>query len=237
MVRGTMVATLLGLLLVVPVGDLTCQDGGLSIILKGNYTTSSQIFPNPNASDAFTRSESFLVEGTFGYGVEFKYRIAQSLVAIGASVEYLQASLERSVGVAFRQGVQIQDGYRVLPIEVTGYFIIPFSTRTFQVFIGGGAGMYIGDRTYTMAGVEATTVDSEPGYGIHVVAGLNYGFNDWFSITGEMKFRDLQFTSTNVFPVPRINYGGGVLNVNTEPFESKIHTDGVVFQIGAAFTI
>jgi hypothetical protein len=237
MVRGTMVATLLGLLFLVPGGHLNCQDGGISIILKGNYTTSSEIFPNPNASDAFSRSQSFLVEGTFGYGVEVKYRIPQSLVAIGASVEYLRASLDRNVGVAFRQGLEVQDGYRVLPIELTGYFIIPFSTRTVQVFIGGGAGMYIGHRTLTMAGVEAATVDSEPGYGIHVVAGLSYGLNDWFSVTGEMKFRDLQFTSTNVFPVPRINYGGAVLSVNTDPFESKIHTDGVVFQIGAAFTI
>ncbi len=233
----TVVATLLGLLVVIPGGRLICQDGEFSIIVKGNYTTSSEIFPNPNASDAFARSQSFLVEGTPGYGVEVKYRIPQSLVAIGASVEYLQASPVRTVAVAFRQGVQVEDGYRVFPLELTGYFIIPFSTRTFQVFIGGGAGMYIGHRTYTLAGVEAPTVDSEPGYGIHVVAGLSYGFGDWFSITGEMKFRDLQFASTNVFPAPRINYGGAVLNVSTEPFESKIHTDGVVFQIGAAFTI
>ncbi len=237
MVCRTAVATLLAILLVVPGGQVICQDGGLSIILNGSYTTNSEIFPNPNASDPFARSQSFLVEGTFGYGVEFKYRIAQSLVAIGASVEYLQASVDRSVGVAFRQGVQVQDGYRVVPLELTGYFIIPFSTRTFQVFIGGGAGMYIGHRTYTLAGVEAPAVDSEPGFGIHVVAGLVYGFNEWFSITGEMKFRDLQFSSSNVFPVSRIDYGGTVLNVSSEPFESKIHTDGVVFQIGAAFTI
>ncbi|MCK5571862.1 MAG: outer membrane beta-barrel protein [Bacteroidetes bacterium] len=238
MLRRLLVTAVLGsLLTAVPVGQLICQDGGLSIILKGNYTTSSEIFPNPNASDAFSRSQSFLVEGAFGYGVEVKYRIPRSMIAVGASVEYLEASFDRTVGIAFREGVPVEDGYRVIPLEVTGYFIIPFSTRTFQVYIGGGVGMYIGGRTFRLAGVDAPTVDSRPGFGIHVVAGVGYGINDWLSIVGEMKFRDLQFASTNDFPNSRIEYGGAVLNVNSEPFESKVHTDGIVFQLGAAFTI
>jgi hypothetical protein len=238
MVRRSLVTTVLvSLLTAVPVGQLICQDGGLSVILKGNYTTSSEIFTNPTANDAFSRSQSFLVDGAFGYGVEVKYRIPRSMIAVGASVEYLEASLDRTVAIAFREGVPVEDGYRVIPVEVTGYFIIPFSTRTFQVYIGGGVGTYFGKRTFRLAGVEAPTVDSRPGFGIHVVAGIGYGINDWFSIIGEMKFRDLQFASTNDFSDSRIQYGGAVLNVNSEPFESKVHTDGIVFQLGAAFTI
>jgi hypothetical protein len=238
MVRRFLVTAVQGVLLTaVPAGQLICQDGGLSVILKGNYTTSSEIFLNPNAADAFSRSQSFLVEGAFGYGLEVRYRMPGSMIAIGASVEYLEASVDRTVAIAFREGVPVQDGYRVIPVEVTGYFVIPVSTRTFQLYIGGGIGAYIGERTFSLAGVEAPTVDSQPGFGIHVVAGVGYGINDWFSIIGEMKFRDLQFQSTNDFPASRIQYGGAVLNVNSEPFESKVHTDGIVFQLGAALTI
>jgi hypothetical protein len=51
-----------------------------------------------------------------------------------------------------------------------------------------------------------------------------------------MKFRDLQFQSTDVFTTRVIRYGDTVINVSTQPFNSRVETDGVVFQIGIAYT-
>jgi len=213
------------------------QPEGLSLILRGTYTTSSEIFPNPGSPDPVKRSQSFLVEGFPGGGVEVRYRIPGTLLALGASVEYQRATLATDLAVAFRNDIPVRDGYRAIPLEVTGYFIIPFSTRVVQVYMGGGAGLYLGERTYELAGVTAPVVESSPGFGIHVVAGVGYVLTEHVSLIGGMKFRDLQFTSTNAFPSSTITYNGAVINVGTSPFESRIHTDGIVFQLGAAYTL
>jgi hypothetical protein len=101
--------------------------------------------------------------------------------------------------------------------------------------MGGGAGVYLGERTYRLAGVEAPAVSSSPGFGIHVLAGMSYAFTEHFSLVGEMKFRDLQFSTSNAFSVPRITYNGTVITVGREPFASRVNTDGIVFQLGAAY--
>ena len=213
------------------------QPEGLSLIVKGTYTTSSEIFPNPGSPDPVKRSLSFMVDGFPGGGVELRYRIPGTLVAVGASVEYQHAVLTTDLAVAFRNDIPVQDGYRAIPLELTGYFIIPFSTRAVQVFIGGGAGLYLGERLYELAGIGAPVVESSPGFGIHVVAGVGYALTEHISLVGGMKFRDLQFTSINAFPSSTIIYNGAAINVGTTPFESRIHTDGIVFQLGASYTI
>ena len=213
------------------------QPEGLSLIARATYTTSSQIFPNPNSPDPVKRSLSFVVDGFPGGGVELRYRFPGTLLAVGASVEFQRATLATDLAVAFRNDIPVQDGYRAVPLELTGYFIIPFSTRAVQVFMGGGAGLYLGERLYELAGVTAPVVESSPGFGIHVVAGVGFALIDHLSLVGEMKFRDLQFTSINAFPSATIVYNGALINVGTTSFESRIHTDGIVFQLGASYTI
>jgi len=221
----------------VGISSAAAQPEGLSAIVWGTFTTSSEIFPNPGSPDPVKRSQSFLVDGSFGGGAELRYRIPGSLLALGVSLEYQKATLATDLAVAFRNDIPVNDGYRAIPLELTGYFIIPFSTRTVQVFMGGGAGLYFGERTYQLAGVTAPVVESSPGFGIHVVAGVGYAVTEQLSLIGGMKFRDLQFTSVNAFSSPTVTYNGAALNVGTTPFESRIHTDGIVFQLGAAYTL
>jgi opacity protein-like surface antigen len=217
--------------------SLCAQPEGLSLVFRGTYTTSSEIFPNPGSPDPVKRSQSFLVDGFPGAGVEVRYRFPGTLVAVGASVEYQRATLATELAVAFRNDIPVLDGYRAIPLEFTGYFVIPFSTRIVQVYMGGGVGLYLGERTYELAGVAAPMVENSPGFGIHVVAGVGYALTEHLSLVGGMKFRDLQFSSTNAFPGSTITYNGAVINVGTTPFESRIHTDGIVFQLGASYTI
>jgi hypothetical protein len=234
MERRLMVLTIPVFLAAVPA---RAQDGGLSVVLKGNYTTSAQIFPNPNASDPFARSQSFSLEDFLGGGVEVRYRIPGSTLAFGVSVDRIAAETQRVISSTTGRGVPVDDGYSAIPVELTGYFIIPVSTEQVGIFMGGGAGVYFGRRTYRVAGVEAPVVSTSPGFGIHVLAGLSYSFTEWFSLVGEMKFRDLQFTSSNAFSVPRITYNGAVITVGQDPFASRVNTDGIVFQLGAAYTL
>ena len=208
---------------VLAVSPLHAGDGPISVILKGNLTTSSLIYVTPEAVDPVAQGNTFDLTGTFGYGAEVRYRIPETSLALGLSADYI-----RSRGAASLSGTTIptQDGYTAIPVEVTGYFIIPLSTESFGVYMGGGAGMYF----------EAASVQNTPGFAIHVLGGISYRFLNSFQGLFEMKFRDLQFESVNAFNTRVIRYQDTIINVSTQPFKSRVETDGIIFQIGIAYT-
>ncbi len=208
------------------------QESSFSISFKGSLTTGSQLFPNPNSPDEARRAQFFSLENIWGYGVEVRYRFPESDLAIALSTDYLRKTTGSSIRTA-TSVVPVTDGYRVIPLELTGYFLIPISGETFTIFMGGGVGTYIGRRIYRVGDVEAQTVDQGSGFGIHVLSGVGYRVYGPFSIVAEMKFRDLQFNSVNRFQSAQVQYGGTFVNVGTQPFESRVHTDGVIFQLGA----
>ncbi len=208
------------------------QERNLTILVKGNLTTRTSLFPNMNSPDPMERAESLDFTDFLGSGVEITYLFPNASLAVGISADYLRFRESNAIPVSFRTQVPSEDGYVAVPVEATGYFIIPASGQTVKVFIGGGLGVYFGRREYSLAGVEAPVVATRPGFGIHVLAGVGYRLADWFELTGEMKFRDLQFHSTNAFPVSRVPFQGSLISVSQAPFESSVQTDGIVFQFG-----
>lgn len=202
-----------------------------AIMVKGSLTTGSQLFPNPNSSDEFLRAQYLSISRTWGYGIEFRYRFPESDIAVSISADYLRVTETTHIRL-FGTQIPVDDGYRVIPVEATGYFFIPFSGEVFGVYIGGGGGAYFGRRIYRIGVTEAPSIDQGVGYGIHVLSGVSYRFNGTFLAVAEMKFRDLQFDSVNKFPGPRAQYGSTFVDVGTEPFESRVHTDGMIFQLG-----
>jgi hypothetical protein len=213
------------------------QERNLTVLVKGNLTTRSSLFPNLNSADPTERAESVDFTDFLGSGVEIKYFFPRGSLAVGISADYLRFRTSNPITVSFRTRVPSEDGYVAIPVEATGYFIIPASGQTVKVFIGGGMGVYFGRREYSVAGVDAPVVTARPGFGIHVLAGVAYRFTDWFELTGEMKFRDLQFHSTNAFPVSRVPYQGSLISVRQTPFESSVQTDGIVFQLGVGVSL
>jgi len=211
-------------------------DGRITVLLKGNLTTSSQIFINPNAADIPARGESLNLTDFFGVGGELKYRIPETNIAIGISADYIRARLSSAITAYPRKSIPIEDGYVVVPVELTGYFIIPVSGETLGIFMGGGGGLYFGKRTYTLGGSEAVASDMKPGFGIHVLGGISYRFYGPLEAVFEMKFRDLQFETENAFTSSTVRYNGTVVNVSTQPFKGRTQTDGIVFQLGLAFS-
>jgi hypothetical protein len=210
------------------------QEKTFSVVAKTNFTTGSQLFTNPNSRDALKRNEFFPIEDFFGFGVEVKYHFSEINIALGLSADYIRTTTTNFRPITSTISIPEEDGYRVIPVEITGYFHIPVSGPTFGVYMGGGGGAYFGRRIHRRAGVEAPSLEEGLGFGIHVLGGLSYRFTEWFSLNAEMKFRDLQFESSNAFSVSRITYRNVIIPVSTEPFESRVHTDGIVFQLGAA---
>ncbi len=217
---------------------LRAGDKNFSIALKGSLTTGSQIFPNPTSTSAVQRAEFFSLKSIWGYGVEVRYRFPETDLAVGISADYLRTTgSQRPISGQNGKQIPVLDGYRVVPLEVTGYFIIPISGETIGVYMGGGAGTYFGRRIYRIGNTEAQTVDAGNGFGIHVLSGISWRFTDFFSLNAEMKFRDLQFNSTNQFSSSPILYGSFPVQVPTQPFESRVHTDGMIFQLSAVIDL
>lgn len=214
---------------------LWAQENGISIALKGSLTTASRVFTDPNSPDAFQRSQFFSLEDFFGYGVEVRYQLPETNIALGLSADYIETTIGHSIPLSTSKSVPVEDGYRVIPLEMTGYFIIPVSGQTFGVFMGGGVGGYFGKRLYKLGDTEAPTTEEGHGFGIHVLGGLSYRFTAWFSLNAEMKFRDLQFQTTNQFATSTALYKGMPITVSRAPSAARVHTDGVVFQLATVF--
>jgi hypothetical protein len=212
-------------------------DSGFSLVFRANLTTSSQIFLTPDAVDIPLQSQFLTVSDFFGYGAEIRYRIPETNVSLGISAEYIRAQRSTSIATQARKFIPVDDGYTVIPVEFTGYFLIPFSGETFGVFMGGGGGLYFGNRTYRVGDADAKSSSMKPGFGIHVLGGMSYHFFGPLEAIFEMKFRDVQFRAENTFDSSPVRYNGLVLNVGTAPFTSRVQTDGIVFQLGLAFTI
>lgn len=218
-----------------PSGRLCAGDGAFSVLLKGNLTTGSRLFLNPTAADPVSRSESRLFEDFFGLGAEAKYQFPGSNISIALSTDYIRSNQSTPI-TASRRTVPGEDGFVVIPVELTGYFRIPVTDGAFGVFMGGGVGAYFGKRILSIAGIDAPSGEGKPGYGIHVLGGVSYRFSSLLSVVAEMKFRDAQFEAENTFPVSRIPYRDVVVTVSQNPIASSIHTDGMILQIGVACT-
>jgi len=213
------------------------QERVFSVLLKGNLTTTGRLFPNPGATDPLARAQSYGFVDFFGYGFEVQYHIAGTNLSVGASADVIRSTQSRTIVAGAQRFVPAQDGFRIVPVELTGYFRIPITEGSFGVFMGGGVGVYFGERQYSLAGLEAPLVSSRAGYGIHVLGGVQYRFTDRLSLSTELKFRDAHFESTNAFTQLQVRYGDTMVNLPQKPFLSSIHTDGMVVQLGAAFSL
>ena len=225
---------LVGVAAILAVVTAEAQDKNFVIVVRGSLTTASRLFPNANSTDAIERAGFFPLENSPGAGIELRYSIPQTNLSFGCSVEYVRARVDQTLQAQIP--IPIEDGYRAIPLELTGYFLIPVSGPTFGLYMGGGFGAYFGKRLYRIGDVEVLPLDTGTGFGIHVLGGVRYRFAEWFALEAEMKFRDVQFETTDAFPVPQIVYRGTVIGVNRNPMHSRVHTDGMVFQIGTAFS-
>jgi hypothetical protein len=102
--------------------------------------------------------------------------------------------------------------------------------------MGGGVGGYFGRRIYRIAGVEAVPLTPGHGFGIHVLGGVRLHVSGPLSLHVEMKFRDVQFRTTTVFPVAQTVYNDIPVILDRVPRISTVHVDGVVFQLGTSLS-
>ena len=209
-----------------------------SVGIYGVYTTSASVFLNPNAPDIVLRNESFLIEDIFSPGADIRYRASDPLI-IGLSVEYINTTATGPNLNVFLDGsvvtLNVDDGFLLIPVELSAYYLLPFSTEEFKFLMGGGIAYYNGEFIRKIGDAEVTNVGKEAAFGIQVSVSMDYVFSDKIAFRFKMKFRDPQFTVSSKYSKQEVEYQGHTIILPEESFETKINMDGVTFMLGAAF--
>ena len=205
------------------------QEHLYTINFNSSYITSSKLFYSPNNSNDFLRSQYHALDNIFGVGVELRRTFEESIVQVGIGVEFISTRESFSNPISSTKAEHGYDGFSVFPIEFTGYAAVPFNSETVHMYIGGGAGLYIGRRNYEYEGVVSQTISQKAGYGIHIVSGIEYMLSQKIALLSEVKFRDIQFETTNVF-----SYKAGFAPPYLAPFSSRFSIDGMTLKLGLA---
>lgn len=202
------------------------------------YNTSASIYLSPNSSDIILRNNSFLIENIFNPSIDFRYKLSESII-LGFNTEYMtSSSIGPNLTVFLGNStvtINVEDGFSLIPLELSAYYLLPFSTERFKFLMGGGIGYYIGSHVRKFGDVEVSNAERKAAYGFHVNISMDYLIKDFISVRGEMKFRDPQFTVKSKYSKKEVNYNGSIIRLAQDTFDSKINVDGVTFILGLAF--
>jgi hypothetical protein len=220
-------------------GSLKAQFNGYNFSVSASYvyTTTSKLYLDPKASDEFLRGIHSYLDKIPGFGIELRAKIADYFF-IGLSADYLKKTdkiTSVTIVSGYAQNVMVNDGFQVIPVEFTGYYIFPFSLKNYKFFMGGGGGFYFGSHVRTVGDISARTESREISFGIHVVAGVEALLTDYLSIKGAVKFRDMEFSMTNKYDKNSGAIDGMPFQILNTSFDSKAVVDGLAFNIGLSF--
>ena len=207
-------------------------DNKFSISLNYNYTTTSKLYLQPNSSDPFLRNLYSELEDIYSISTEFRFEIYEHLL-IGLGSEFISKTFPNRNFNLGGNRIEIKDGFSVIPIELSLYYLLPFSSQQFKFFMGGGGGIYFGKHIREFGDVFFQENESQVGYGIHVGVGMEYFIKDYLSIRGQMRFRDPEFKMKSRYSNNIVNYSGNSYLISTDSYNSKANIDGVTFTIGA----
>lgn len=225
-------------ILVIVIGSISFAQSGekkISLFIGIDYTTSGQIYLNPNSSDIIIRNRSFELVNLYSPVFDFRYSLNSDLI-IGLSSEYISKS-ENGFNQTIIEGSQIRlaevnDGVIFIPIELSVYYLMPFSTEQFKFTMGGGFGYYFGSHTRVLGDSRIENIRRNNSFGILVSIGMEYMILEQFGVRLDLKFRDPEVKVTSMYEDSSINYNGRTLQVTQDAFDTKINLNGISFVIG-----
>jgi hypothetical protein len=216
------------------------QYNGYNFSISSNlvYTTSAEIYLNPNAVDPVIRNRSFEIQDVLNPSLDLRYRISEPLIA-GICIEYMNSS-QTGRNLAVYEGnneirLETEDGFILIPVEASVYYVMPFSTQAFKFLMGAGVGVYTGEFTRKFGDTDVSTIERQSAFGIQVSISMEYLPLERLGMRFEMKFRDPEFKTRNRYNKDTVIYNGTEITILRNSFDAKINVNGVTFLLGAAF--
>ena len=214
--------------------------GKIGIAVNAVYTTSAEIFLNPNSSNSEVRNKSFTLENIWNPGLDVRYRFSNEFI-LGLNIEYVRKTANAPNLTAFIGSqvfvFEVEDGLSVIPIELTAHYHFPFSTEDFKFMMGGGLGYYIGEFVRKFQDVDLEITQRKFALGLHVSASMDYIIIENLSARFEMKFRNPQYTVTSKYSKTEVMYQGNAIQLPENAFDTKVDIDGLTFILGLVINI
>jgi hypothetical protein len=232
--------TVIFIFLALSINQLYPQYGGKRFLINfnANYTTTAKIYLNPYSTDIDVKNRSLGVEDIFSPSLDIRYRITDDII-LGLNSEYMKSSVDADMAAVGPTGTVLihgKEGYNLIPVEVTLFYLLPFSTEYFKFQMGGGAGYYFGSRFKEFGDASVGIVKGDLAFGVHVITSCDFLINDFLSVRGEMKFRDPEFELRSMYENTMINYKGVELRIPKKEFDSKVNVDGITFTFGVGIS-
>lgn len=243
---------LVGLILILNPYFLSAQHNGniedenplilkrFSIALFGTYVSSAELMDNINSPIPFLRDASVELTGGYGYGAEITYNpsIEGFDVLFYLSSEYLNIEddelLYRLDQDTISANVRFTEQFKMIPLEGGIKWNLPVSSEKIKIYIGGGAGIYFGERNRKLGPIRTTNISRKPGFSMNVLAGGDYFFAGNLSLNFEFKFREASFDSEEDFGTDMITVNGNSFMLEN-PIYSRIIVDGVRLSAGIKY--
>lgn len=211
---------------------------GFSLITTGIYISSSTIQLNPFSSDIFERNLTEELSGGYGYGFAFRKKILLEELSFGISTEFIKITdselTETFENDTIRHRARVTEELSMVPIEVTAHFNIPNFAEDLRIYLGGGVGVYFGDRKRTVLNVQSTTISKKAGFSFVVLSGMEYYFTKAVSGVFEVRFRQAEYQVKSEYPVANIKINGTTFPLDKN-LNSKIFVDGLKLSVGLAY--
>ena len=206
------------------------------ISLFGNYVSSASIQLNPFLNDPIEKFFSQELKGVYGIGISVKKKLFWDNFYLGLSTEYIKITDNTLDQFIYYNDtnylhVRVTESVWMIPIEFSAIFDIPSFSEDFKIYLGGGLGLYFGDRKRSMIIFETETINRVPKINLQVLCGMEYKLTNNLSAILQVNFRQAQFNVTSRFPTDRFNYQGFDYFF-TQELNSKIYIDGIKIGLG-----
>ncbi|MBI5807278.1 MAG: hypothetical protein HZA74_02645 [Ignavibacteriales bacterium] len=205
-----------------------------NISLNFNYTTTAQLYLQPFSSDQFLRTKSVELNNINSYSLEINHKIFEDIF-LGLSAEYSKINYSNNNFNLSGERATSNDGFTFIPIELTIYYYLPFSTEYFKFFMGGGGALYFGKFYRTLGDLTINSKMNKSSFGIHVAIGMDYFFYNNFSLKAQMRFRDPELEWENEYSNNVVIYNGITYLLNSSTFFTKVNIDGITFSLGISY--
>lgn len=212
----------------------------VSAVGRGLLTTSSKIYPNPNSTSFDLRIATTPFTSVTGLGGEIRLQRFATSYFLYLSVEYISQvrSDQRIVGSVFPpRRIPVDEGYRMIPMELGGHVYVPIGSQSWKLSMGGGIGAYHTERVYVVGGESAQPVGNRFGYGIHVSVNAEYLIGPKISLVAGFKFRDPEVDVRNKFDRVSATYNNTTVPLPQGEFPARINVDGMTLSLGLRLDI
>lgn len=211
---------------------------GYSIMPTVNYVSSATIQLNAYSKDLYERGQTEELDGGYGYGISIRKKIFNENISIGFTTEYLKIYDDELTELFSTETARIRarvtEELWMMPVEFSGYFNIPNFTEDLEIFLGGGVGIYFGDRQRTVLNVQSKTISKEPSFSFVILSGMELLLSRHFSGVFEIRFRQGEYKVLSEFPVSSVTVNGNIFPLEKN-LNSKVFVDGLKLSLGIAY--